>query len=149
MENITLAVTGITTIEKLVLRFSKELPSKGIAWRNYEVLDAEQKALVDGMVPEENANGKPKAKFAKQYQVHFEDVDNGRKYLYDCKVTCFDGGNKPWSMYIPLLEQVGPKVSGEINMDEYFKIDDMFTAKLMKEEGERYWHINVETLERV
>ena len=103
MEAITLAVTGITTIEKLVLRFSKELPDRGVAWRNYEVLDAEQKALVDEMVPEENANGKPKAKFAKQYIVAFEDTENGRKYLFDCKITCFEGGNKPWSMYISLL----------------------------------------------
>ena len=148
MEAITLAVTGITVVDKLVLRFSKELPARGIAWRNYEVLDAEQKALVDGMVPDENANGKPKAKFARQYIVAFEDVDNGRKYLFDCKVTCFENG-RPWSMYAPLLGRVGPAVGKEFNIDEYFKIDDMFTAKLMKEEGERYWHINVETLERV
>jgi hypothetical protein len=147
MENITLAVTGITVVNKMVLRFSKELPARGIAWRNYEVLDAEQKALVDGMVPDENANGKPKAKFAKQYQIHMEDVDNGRKYLYDVKITCFENGG-PWSMYKPLLESVGPAVGKEFNIDEYFKLDDMFTSTLKKEEGEKYWHINVDTLAR-
>ena len=34
------------------------------------------------------------------------------------------------------------------DFEEYFKVDDMFTATLKKEEGEKYWHINVETLER-
>ena len=147
MEAITLAVTGITVVDKMVLRFSKELPARGIAWRNYEVLDAEQKALVDSTVPDENANGKPKAKFARQYQINFEDVENGRKYPYDVKITCFENGG-PWTMFKPLLERIGPKVTKVFKIEDYFNVDDLFTAKLIKGENEEYWHINVETLER-
>jgi hypothetical protein len=147
MENITLAVTGITTVERLVLRFSSELPATGVAWKDFGSLSPENQQMVEDLTPDTNANGKPKARFAKQYQIHMEDVDNGRKYLYDVKVTCFEKGG-PWSMYKPLLERIGPKVERDFNIESYFKVDDMFTARLKKEEGEKYWHINVETLER-
>ena len=147
MESIEFVVTGVTVLDKLVLRFSKALPDSGVAWRNYEVLDAEQKALVDSTEPELNANGKPKAKFAKQYQIHFEDASNGRKYLYDIKVTCFENG-RPWTTSMALLEQVGPRVTSDYKIEDYFPVDAIFTGKLIKEEGERYWHINPTTLVR-
>ena len=147
MEAITLAVTGITTIERLVLRFSADLPATGVAWRDFGSLGPESQQLVEDATPDMNANGMPKARFAKQYIVAFEDVDNGRKYLYDVKITCFEKGG-PWSMYKPLLERFGPKVERDFNIESYFKVDDMFTATLIKPEGSNYWKINVETLER-
>jgi hypothetical protein len=147
MDAIEFVVTGVTVLNKMVLRFSKALPDRGVAWRNYEALDAEQKVLVDETVPDDNANGKPKAKFAKQYQVHFEDAENGRKYLYDIKVTCFENGN-PWTTSKALLEQVGPKLEGEFKIEDYFPVDAIFTAKLIREDGEKYWHINPVTLVR-
>lgn len=148
MENITVAVIGITEIKRLVLRFSKELPVTGVAWRDYATIGAENQKMVDELAPDVNINGKPKAKFATQYIVALEDIENGRKYLYDVKVMCFEGGDTPWSMYVPMLERIGPKVTKDFDLEAYFKLDDMFTARLKKEEGEKYWRINVDTLVR-
>ena len=144
MEPIELVVTGITVVDKLVLRFSQALPERGVAWRDYEKLDEESKKLVDETIPEDNTNGKPKAKFAKEYQIHFEDVENGRKYLYDVKIRCFENG-KPWTQSKALLDQVG--ATGTV--EEAFPIDTMFKATLTRKEGEKFWHINPVTLARV
>jgi hypothetical protein len=148
MENITLAVIGITEIKRLVLRFSKDLPATGVAWRDFGLLSMEKQQMIEELTPDTNANGKPKARFATQYVIAMEDIESGRKYLYDVKVTCFEGGDKPWSMYIPMLERLGPKVGKDFDLEAYFKLDDMFVAKLKKEEGEKYWHLNLDTLER-
>lgn len=148
MDNVTLEVTGIVEVPRLVLKFSTTLPEKGVAFRDYDKLDADLKALVDKTVPDMNANGKPKAKFAKEYIVQFEDVDSGRKYLYDVKVRTFADG-KPWTQSKALLEKVGKAVKGKIDIGEYFPLNSLFQAKLTKAEDAKFWRINADTLVRV
>ena len=147
----------VTKNEKIVMRFSEKLPTKGIVWHDYGSLTREEKRLVDKLEPDMRKGGEPKSKFAHRWNLHFTDEKTGREFFKvfegqkgrpdweKCDIVFYtDVDNMPWGNFATFLKTLGMD-DGEGTLGDFLKIGDRFTAVLMLGQ-DGYLHLDPETL---
>lgn len=143
----TFVLDNVMKVEKVVVRFSEQLPAFGICWHAYDTLAPDEKKLVDTLEPDKRKNGDPKSKFATLYQLEFKDSVTGRQFLFDVKFYTNTDGSV-WPAFKDFLEMLGPEIKGPVKLGDYLKIGQKFTATLVKR-NDGYLHIDQQTLQPI